>query len=146
MTLHQESRLVWVLRLHVGDLMFAGGEADQLYLTVLWNRQEVCTIVSAGRQRQSKCVSAMFNKNETDASRSIRLNTLFPFKAFAPHRPRHQYEVLSRHEHHQVIANRNELGWLARQTTIALMAFDFHWSMQVNKQRAKRTEFVGATC
>ena len=126
----------------------AGDESEPLFLSAL-ERSEICTTRAARKQTHSKCVAAVFNKNETEVSRLIRLNTVVTCKIFpSPHRRRHQHEVPSPHEHHRIITKQDELGWLAQQTMIALMALLslIDSNEHATDKDVDGAEFVGEIC
>ena len=54
--------------------------------------------------------------DQTESARAIQPISI------TSHRRRRTHEMLTRLEHHQVSTKRTELGWLAQQTAISLMA------------------------
>ena len=113
----------WILRYHVDDLMLAGDESDPLYFSAQetirgrfgWSSWEADTFEMCGCRVLQKRDGSI-EVHQTVYARAIQR---IPITA---HRRRHQHEVISRHEHQQVITKRGELGWMAQQTMIALMA------------------------
>ena len=103
--------------------MLAGDESDPLYLSALdtirglydWSSLVADTFEVRGCRVQQKRDGSI----EVDQTEFAGANQSIPITA---HRRRHQHEVLCRHEHHQVITIRCEVGWLAQQTMIALLA------------------------
>ena len=57
----------------------------------------------------------------TEADQTVYARAIQPIP-ITVHKRRPQREVLSRHEHQQVITKRGAHGWLAQQTMITLMA------------------------
>ena len=121
-TLHQGSRLVGTLSYHTDDHILVGDKSDPQFLSALetirglydWSSWEEDTFERCGCRVQQKRDGSI----EVDQTEHVHATQTSSITA---HRRRHQREVLSRREHHQVITERRVHGWLAQHTMIAFM-------------------------